>query len=230
VKLTDASGYRSAVAFDLGDIEAQAAAVMSVAEAGAAAVISAAEKEAVAIRARAEAGGRESGLAAGREEGLKAGADRGREEAFAQAREEITAAVEGLTAACAELARLKDGLFTLAESDLLKLSILIAKKIVAREINADAHVTAENVKRCLDLLSQRRNLVVRVAPSAIETVEARLPELSKRLGDLSSVKVVADAAVSPGGCLVTGESGVIDATIESQFAEAERILFGEPNA
>jgi len=230
VKRELAEGYRRAVVLELGDIEAEAARIISEAEARAAAIIESANKAAAEMGARARSDGHAAGLAAGRDDGLKAGRAEGHRDAFAQARDEILKAAESLAGACTEFSILKENLFKQAESDLLKLSIMIARKITAKEISGDAHITAQNVKRCLDMLSQRKDLVVRVAPQAVAVVQEMLPELSKRLGDLSGVKVVADEEIAPGGCLVTGQSGMLDATIESQFAEVERILFGDGDA
>jgi flagellar assembly protein FliH len=215
---------------DLSDIEAQARRILSEAQAKAFAILEAAERAGRDVRERAQKEGREGGLAAGREEGLAAGRAQGRKEAFDGASKEIASATEGLVESLRQFAERKDGLFTQAESDLLKLSLVIARKVVAREVAADAHVTAANVKRCLEMLSQRKNLVIRVAPGTLAVVEEALPEMGRKLGDLSSVKVLADESVSPGGCLVTGESGMIDATMESQLEEVERVLFGEANA
>jgi flagellar assembly protein FliH len=230
VKYDSAESYRSAPFFDLADIEAQAAAIVSAAEASASAIIEEAAREGARIQAKATEDGRVAGLEAAREEGLRLGRAEGRQQAFDEARGEITVAAKCLVDACAELAAAKDGLFTQAEKDLLKLALFIASKIVAREVIADAHVTADNVKRCLDMLSERKNLAVRVAPSAVSVIEQQLPELAKRMGDLSSVKIIGDEKVSTGGCLITAQSGVIDATIEGQFQEVERILFGGQNA
>lgn len=230
VKRDTAETYRSALVMDLSDIEAQAMRILSEARASASAVLAAADKAGRDMRQRAEKEGHEAGLASGREEGLKAGRAEGRAEAFAAAREETAKAVGDLLECLRQFSEKKDGLFTQAQSDLLKLSLLIARKIVAREVAADAHVTAANVKRCLEMLSHRKNLVVRVAPATLSVVQEALPEMGAKLGDLSSVKVVADEGISVGGCLVSGEAGMIDATIESQFEEIERVLFGEDNA
>lgn len=229
VKRESAETYRSALVMDLSDIEAHAGRLVAEAQARASAIMEAAEKTGREIRERAQKEGREAGTAAGREEGLKQGREQGRKEAFEAARQEIAGATQTLAESLRQFAERKDGLFTQAESDLLKLSLVIARKIVAREVAADAHVTAANVKRCLEILSQRRNLVIRVAPAALSAVEEAMPEMTRKLGEMSSVKVVADESVAPGGCLVTGESGVIDATIENQFSEVERVLFGETN-
>jgi flagellar assembly protein FliH len=43
----------------------------------------------------------------------------------------------------------------------------------------------------------------------------------------SRVRIVADAAVSRGGCLVESEYGFIDAAVEAQFDQVMRALIGE---
>jgi flagellar assembly protein FliH len=229
VKSRLAGDLRSAPLYDLGDLEAEGAAIIARARSQAALIVEAAAREGEEIRKRAAEEGRRRGVEEGRKEGLRIGSDEAREDAYAKARDEIAALTSALVKATEHFSQMKETLFLQAQKDLLALSVLIARKIVAREINADAHVTYDNLKRCLELLSSRRNLVIRVAPEAVETIHARLPELARRLGDLSSVKIEGDPSVAPGGCAVTGESGLLDATIEAQFAEVERVLFGEAN-
>ena len=48
---------------------------------------------------------------------------------------------------------------------------------------------------------------------------------AKRFGEHVDGKIEGDEAIAPGGCLITGESGLIDATIETQFAEVETDTF-----
>ncbi len=230
VKSDKAYEYRAGAIFDLADIEAKAASIIAAAKSQSASILAAARKEAVDLRKRAADEGRAEGIEAGRIEGVELGRADGREAAFAETSKDFQEAAASLVAACVDLASRKDSLFLQAETDLLKLSLLAARKVVAREIDADKHITADNLKRCLSLLSERRNLVARVAPSVLDAVTERLPEIAAKVGDLSSVTVVADESIAPGGCLVTGPAGLIDATIESQFDEIERTLFGEQHA
>lgn len=229
IKAEAAREYESAQVFDLSDIEAEAAAMLSRAQAKAAGIIGAAEKEVPEIKRRAAEEGRRAGHEEGKAEGRRLGADEAREEAFDRARDEIMGITTALVKACEDFSALKENLFRQAEKDLLSLSLLIAKRVVGREIDADAHVTADNLKRCLEVLSSYKNLKVHVSPQVVEAVEARMPELAKRIGDLSSVRIEGDPAIAPGGCEVVGQRGMIDATIETQFAEVERVLFGEEN-
>lgn len=230
IKAEHAGEYGDAPVFDLSDIEAQAGAIISAAEARAAQLLNEAEAGCRELADKAAEEGRARGVEEGRKEGLRLGADEAREDAYAKAHDEIAELTATLVKACENFSNAKDGLYQQAQQDLLDLSLLIARKIVAREIDGDAHVTADNLQRCLETLSNRKNLTVRVAPMVVRTVEERLEELSKRMSDLSAVRVMGDEEVSPGGCVISGESGMVDATIETQFAEVERILFGEENA
>jgi len=229
IKADRAGDFRRAPMLDLGDLEAEGAAIIARARAQAASIIDAATKEGEDIRMRAAEEGKRAGMEEGRKEGMRIGAEEAREDAYAKAHEEIAALTSALVKAVQHFSQMKETLFLQAQKDLLALSLLIAKKIVAREISADTHVTYDNLKRCLEVLSSHKNLVVRVAPQAVETINARMGELARQLGDVSSVRIEGDAAVAPGGCIITGESGLLDASIDTQFAEVERVLFGEAN-
>lgn len=227
IKSHEAESYNSPLVFDFADIEHRAGALIAQTEARAAVIIAEAKREAEVLRAKALEDGREEGLSRGIEEGRADGAEKGRSDALEQASAELDALSLSLQAAMEEFSTQKDTLFVQAENDLLQLSLLIAKKVIAREVEADQHVTVDNLKRCLEVLSVRKNVTVRVAPQVFDTVESALPELSRATGALSSVKIEADERVSPGGCLITAEQGTLDATIETQLAEVEAILFGK---
>lgn len=226
VKSSGGEDYQSAVVFNFADVEDSAAGIVSAAQTEAAEITAAARKAATEESAGAAEKGRAEGLEAGRREGLEAGRQEGRKEAFEAARAQIEKAAEALGGALAEFSAMKDELFVQAERDLLKLSMLVARKVVAREVEADDHVTAENLKRCLDVLSNRKNITVRVAPSVLETMQECLGELAKATGELSTTRLEGDPDISPGGCVITASQGSLDARIETQFEELERILFG----
>ncbi len=229
VKSAEAADYGGALVFDFCDLENRASAIIAEAEAEAGRIIEAARAKGEKMAADAAAQARAEAREKGREEGIRAGREEGRREAFEKARGEIDKLAETLERALAEFSSLKDHLFVQAEKELLDLAMLIARKVVAREVEADRHVTVENLARCLDMLSGRGNLTVRVAPGVLENVKECLPELLKTTEDLSSVTVQGDPDVSPGGCVVNSQAGLLDAQIETQFGEIERVLFGNGN-
>ena len=226
VKSVEAADYGGALVFDFCDLEGRAAVITAEAEAEAARIIKAARARGEEMAAEAAREARAEGREKGREEGLQAGREEGHREAFEKAQAETEKLAQTLGSALAEFSSLKDGLFVQAEKELLDLAMLIARKVVSREVEADRHVTTENLARCLEILSGHGNVTVRVAPDVLDNVKKCLPELLKTADNLSSVTIEGDPDVSPGGCVVNSKAGLLDAQIETQFGEIERILFG----
>jgi flagellar assembly protein FliH len=152
--------------------------------------------------------------------------ERGRAEALAQAQAqaqfELNRAVEDLRVRLAgtleELAVLRSKLTARAEQDLVRLALEIAKKVVQREVKVDHEVALTLARVALGRLHSRAGAVVRLHPDDYAYVAAH----RERLSGESSVEIVEDRSVGPGGCVVQSEMGEIDARIEQQFAEIEQ--------
>jgi len=220
-------GDASPVVFDLANVEARADRLVAEAEARAAEIADRSARDAERIREKAAEEGRREGFEKGLEDGRAAGAEEGRARAVEEGRAQMDALARSLQEALSEFSSARDDLFVKAEEDLLHLALLIAKKVIAREVEADKHVTVDNLKRCLEVLSGRRNVKVRVAPEVLETVESALPDFARAFGDMSSVSLEGDPQVSAGGCMITAGEGSLDATVETQLAEVEAVLFGK---
>ncbi len=226
IKQEEVKGYDSPLVFDFADVESRAEGVLAAAETRAASITAEAGKAAERLREEAGREGYAEGYRKGVEEGHQAGMESGRAEGLEESRAELKALKEAFEGVLGDFSAMKDDLFIKAEEDLLRLSLLIAQKVIAREIEADKHVTVDNLKRCLGVLAGRSNVVIRVAPAVLETVESVLPDLVRACGGMSSVRLEGDGEVSPGGCLITAGQGSLDATVETQLAEVETILFG----
>jgi flagellar assembly protein FliH len=151
-------------------------------------------------------------LAAAREEAdaiARAAAQRGREEGLA-------AVTELRARAVAE----RDQWLAGAEADLLALALEVARRVVGAAADRDPEVALRSAARVLDAARARRALVLRVSPRDHDAVRAAEPRLSTAPG----VRVVADAAVEPGGAIVESEAGRIVACLESQVAALGRAL------
>jgi flagellar assembly protein FliH len=161
--------------------------------------LNAREKE---IERRACELGRADGLRAGREQGLA----EGREAAQA----ELRSARQALEAALGELAEARRRLVDGSRGPLLRLALHVARRIVRAEAAASAEVAA----RALDAATERARdaAIVRVRVHPRDKAAIDQACLGGPCPD-----VVADPAVSPGGCLVETECGTVDATVESQW-------------
>ncbi|MEQ1604133.1 MAG: FliH/SctL family protein [Pyrinomonadaceae bacterium] len=107
------------------------------------------------------------------------------------------------------------------EHQLVELAILIAKKVVAREVTIDREIALTLVKVSLAKLHNRSVAEVHLNPEDYSFVKDHLDKLDFR----GKIDLVEDKSISIGGCLIHTETGDIDARIESQFDEISHGLF-----
>lgn len=136
-----------------------------------------------------------------------------------QAQAELQPVLQKLAASIHESAELRSRLRTQAESDLVKLAIAIARKIVGREINTDPEAIAGLVRVCLEKLRVQEVLRVRLHPD----YKSKVAESLARLG-ATQVEVMADPAADRGAVVFETTRGNLDASVETQLREIERGL------
>jgi flagellar assembly protein FliH len=153
-------------------------------------------------------------VAEAKQAGWRAGEAAGRE----HARAELAPALDRLTHAIAELAPLRDRIRRESESDLVKLSLCIAKRILRRELTVDADAVHGLVKAALDKVQAKDLRRVRVHPDFQGTIRRHVETSGVVLG----AEIVADASLQPGDVIVETRLGDLDASIDSQLAEIER--------
>jgi flagellar assembly protein FliH len=149
-----------------------------------------------------------------------------REKAVAEVRAAIAAETAseaaGLQAQLAqtleEVTELREQMATYAENEMVQLAIEIAKKIVRREVTVDREIVISLARVALARLHNRVLASVRLHPEDYQYVAAH----REKLGTASTIKLIEDASISRGGCLIETDFGDVDARIEQQFNEIER--------
>lgn len=149
-------------------------------------------------------------------EDAKAEAERVRREARA----------EGLAAANLEAARLlleasrtRDAALLAAERDARRLALEAATHIVGEAIALEPDRIAAIVRSALTRARQMHSCEVHVHPEDLSALERA------KLND--SVRLVADATISRGGCVIRSALGTIDARVEVRIDAIARWLAGE---
>ena len=164
-------------------------------------------------------------------------ADGLRERAEREARELREAAYqEGLESALAELNHVlleaherRDAALSGAERDVLRLAVKLAEKIIGREIERDDAALADIVSTALRHARQQEALTVRVNPADLPRVQAHRERLDPS-GRARFIDLVADPRVGHGGCVIEGESGTVDARLDTQLRVLERALLARATA
>ena len=161
---------------------------------------------------------------------LRARADReAREMREAAYQEGLEEALSELNHALLEAHERRDAALAGAERDVLRLAVKLAEKIIGREIERDDAALADIVSAALRHARQQEALTVRVNPADLPHVQAHRERLDPS-GRARFIDLVADPRVRPGGCVIEGESGTVDARLDTQLRVLERALLARAAA
>lgn len=162
-------------------------------------MLSRAREQARELLARAE-----SEAEALRRKGYEEGLEEGKAEVAGQLFEAMTASVEQLAA---------------MEKSLVEVAVRSIRVILGSFDREELAVQA--VGHALRLVRDEKRVLLRVAAEDADAVRSRLDEIAARYPGMGRVDVAADASLSPGGCVMETDVGVIDATLERQLSIIE---------
>jgi flagellar assembly protein FliH len=152
-----------------------------------------------------------NGYAAGERAGLEAGNTR------------AEAMLRRLAQTLDELKSLRVTMIRQTEQQMVQLALAIAHRILLRESSIDRDLLVALARVALERLGDAGSATIRLNPEDYaQTVQ--------RHGDHwagARVRVVADPGVSRGGCLVESDFGVVDASLDAQFAQVVQAFAGE---
>ncbi|MBU5638603.1 flagellar assembly protein FliH [Geomonas sp. Red69] len=146
-----------------------------------------------------------------------------------QAEEDLAKVSEALAQALLSTGALRSQLMHDAEEDLLKLSVLIARKVMMRELSLDPGLIAGLVHGAVELAADEGEIVVRLNPEEYQVV-AYSPQFQALSRDRKKITLREDPALGPASCLVETVRGNIDAGLDAQLEEIMRRLSEERNA
>ena len=153
-------------------------------------------------------------------EAREAGRAEGEAQAKAQAQEEVRATIERLANAIAELDRYRGQLLRQTETDAVRLSIAIARRVLRRELTVDPSAIEGLVRAALERLQSQESCRVRMHPDFVPA----LRDCVERMGMERRVEIISDAAQEPGAAVFEMSRGSLNASIDSQLKEIERGL------
>lgn len=187
----------------IGDAKRQAESIIVQAQEEAELCLQRAEKELETLRLKIK----EEGYAQGYEEGFQDGAEKARQDADYLLGLLEKTVEEGVRLRTSSLAALED--------DVLKLSLLLADKIVRKTVEDDISWLEPIIKEALQSLGTIDEVTVYVSPldfSLLKELEDSI-QVSKR----TKVSFEPDPNLNQGGCLIESENGLIDARLERRL-------------
>jgi flagellar assembly protein FliH len=203
IRSAERTGTDRGAAFNFDDMALQANRYLDETRQQAEAILAAARNEAARIRTRAES------------EGLRTAQQTA--EQILESRMAATL-LPAFNKLAQEIAQAKDAWIAQWERQLVHLASAIAAKVIRREIQQLPEITLELVRESLALAAGSPHLRVRLNQKDYEMLSQQVEQLVAHLGTVGHAQVVADSTISPGGCRVDTDFGVIDQQIESQLA------------
>ena len=102
--------------------------------------------------------------------------------------------------------------------------VMKALKSCVTEIG-DREMVIQIVRKTMAaVIRTQRQVTLTVAPELVETVRARVSELTATFPTIETFDVVEDPRLKGAACVLETEAGVADASVESQLAAIERSL------
>lgn len=151
-----------------------------------------------------------------REAALREGEAAGRNQATAQ----IQPLLDKLAQSIRQVGEMRPKLRHEAETDVVKLALAIAKKILHRELSADPDSISALIRVAMEKIRTHEILRVRIHPQHHPAVQQAVAQAT--MG--AQIEIIPDAKLQLGGVIVETTRGEFDASVETQLREIERGL------
>lgn len=104
---------------------------------------------------------------------------------------------------------------------ILPLALKAAKKVVARELETHPETIVDIVLQAITPAMQNHKVIIYVNKAEKEVLEAQKPKIKQILDQVESLTIKERDDISPGGCIIETETGIINAQIENQWRALE---------
>ena len=217
-QIIKAGGWRTSgssvqsVAFDLPDIANQADAYLDQVRHEAAKIVGQAKRQAEAVRSRAEEQGHDAAVKAA-------------EKVFRDTvQQQLETLLPALNQAIEAIHHEKDAWLKHWEKRTVHLAAAIAERIIRRRLPHEPEITLDLITEALGLAAGSAEIKLHLNPNDYQTLGQQAQTLAARLAKLSPTDIIADPAISPGGCRIETKFGAIDQQFESQLDRIEEEL------
>jgi flagellar assembly protein FliH len=143
----------------------------------------------------------------------------GRRQGDQETRTELLPVMERLNASIAEITAMRPDLRRRAERDVVQLALLIAKRVLHRQLSVDEGALTAIARVAFERLTRSESYTVTVHPRFAAAIKSALPG-----NQLSRVHIEPDPNCEPGTLIIHSVEGVIDASVDAQLEEISRGL------
>lgn len=204
-------------AFNFEDLRQQAAAQIQAARRQAAEILEQAQRDAESLRKQALAEGKD----AGKKEGLRDAAAeierQARKLADQRVAEHLKTTLPALSQAAQALRDERDRWLLRWERAAVELGVAIAEKLLRTNLETKPELATGMIADALQLAAGQTQLRVLLHPADLERLGERAGQVVEALTSCADPELIADPALSPGGCRIETRYGEIDARLETML-------------
>jgi len=114
-----------------------------------------------------------------------------------------------------------------AETETVKLSMAIAKKIIISEVMINEEIILNVVKKSLKLVLNQDRYLIKINPADLGIMQNAQPELSELIENYDDIIFESDESIDQGGCLIETNYGNIDGRLEQQMQVISDLMNAE---
>lgn len=158
------------------------------------------------------------------------GTQAGKEAGFKESTEKALALIKRAEEVLLEAEHKRNEIIKEAEAEIIELVILLAERVIKTELTQNKEIILGNVSAAVKRITGEGEITVKVNLSDLELTESMKEEFIAGLSGIEGIKIKIDPTITPGGCKIETNFGIIDAQIETQFdqlAEGLREAIGE---
>jgi flagellar assembly protein FliH len=129
-----------------------------------------------------------------------------------------------LRTATEDVQSLREKVMRESEDDLIDLIMMVARKVVLREVTMDRGILLSVVRTAIATLSERCEITIRLNPDDYILVTSSPDDAFRKELLTERMRLKSDPAVLQGFCQIDSEMGTLDAGIDAQLDEIFRHL------
>jgi flagellar biosynthesis/type III secretory pathway protein FliH len=165
-----------------------------------------------------------SQVAVWQEEAQQAGWQAGYDEAQQAAMDSLAEALATARQIARSAAEAREKLLRQSQSELHRLAMAIAEKVIGHELSATPEIIADIVTNVVENACVREACIFRVNPDDYDVLHARWSHVAAGQTADHAWELVADRRISRGGCLIEVNGGSLDARLETRLAQVAQAL------
>jgi flagellar assembly protein FliH len=154
------------------------------------------------------------------EKGFRSGEEAGME----MGRKKMELQIQKFSEILEELTILREKIFLSVEENILELALAVARKVIHHEVRSEREVAINVVKAALKAAILSEKVTIKLNPLDLDTAVEHKADLMDHIDGSPKVKLEKDEGVGQGGCVIETAYGNIDARLEEQMAEVEKVL------